>query len=123
MHVRTRSAYDRDEIDPEVARHNEEQLDRLLHQARARNAESNSGNLPALEVWASTGSDVVWHPRLAEGEPTRHGRGVRRLPSSGTVREWAWLTRSVVWLLLLMMAGVACLPLGADVMRIVAAVL
>ena len=124
MHVHTRSAYrwDGRKIDPDAAGDNEEQLDRLLRQARARNAASSSVDPPSLADYVSASSDFLWHPHSAKGEKI-HNRGMPTLPSSVKVRKRAWLTRSVTWLFLLMMAGIACLPFGADVVRIATAVL
>ena len=121
MHVHTRSAYrwDGKKIDPDVVRQNEEQLDRLLHQARARNA---ARRVEPLEEWPSAARDVVWRPQMAEGAKTRRGRVTTTFPKSEKARG-AWLVRSVMWVLLLAMAGVACLPFGGDVVRIATAVL
>ena len=66
MHVHTRSAYrwDGKKIDPDVVRQNEEQLDRLLRMARARNAAAQSVERSSLEEWparATTSSGVrIW---------------------------------------------------------------
>ena len=123
MQSRSTYRWDGTKIDLDVVRQNEEQLDRLLRKARARNAAAQRVEHSSFEEWPSAGNDVVWRPHLAEGAKTRHDRGRPRLPHSGAAPRWAWLTRSLVWLLLVMMAGVACLPFGADLVRIAAAVL
>ena len=117
MNVHARNAYrwDGTQIDPDVVRQNEEHLDRLLRKARARNAAHGSEG-PSLEAWP--GSDFVWRPHLAEGAKTRRDHGTTK-----TLRRGTWLMRSALGLLLLMMTGVAFLPFGADVVKIVTAVL
>lgn len=116
MNGDTRNAYRWDGTQIDVARQNEEQLDRLLRKARARNAPSHASEGPSVEK--GSGVDAfMWRPHFDVGA-NAHGQRRTAKPRPGT-----WLMRSVLGLLLLMMTGVAFLPFGAEVAKIVAAVL
>ena len=119
-HLRSAYRWNGTKVDPDVVRDNEEQLERLLRQARARNAAGQSPALSSLEDWPSPGRRFVWHPHLAEGAKRRH-RQMPTVASEGAVSQRVW--RCVVWLLLITMTGLACLPFGGEVARLAAAVL
>ena len=123
--MQARSAYrwDDEKIDPDVVRQNEEKLERLLRMARARNAAAHSLERPSFEEWPIAGSDFVWHLPLAGGTKAPRDRRTTTLPKSEMTPRGTSLTRSVMWMLLLLAAGLASVPFGADVVRIAAAVL
>ena len=119
MDVHTRRAYRWDGVDPDAVRQDAQNLDHLLRMARERNAAAYGSADPSHEAWPrGSGSDLVWRPHFDEGA---NAHDLSR--SEKVFRRGNWLIRSLKALLLLMMAGVACLPFGADVVKIVTAVL
>ena len=119
-HLRSAYRWNGTKIDADVVRANEEQLERLLRQARARNVAGRRAAHPSLEEWPSAGSRFIWHPHLAEGAKKRH-RQTPTYESQGAVSQR--VGRCVVWLMLITMVGLACLPFGGEVARLAAAVL
>lgn len=115
IHARAQYRWDGRKFPSNGAREDEERLNHLLRVARARNAAARSPDRPALDEWPIAGDAFVWHPHVAEGQNASRDRRMIMQAKSRRTR----LTRSLAWLLLMVMPGIACALFGPEMVSVV----